>query len=95
MGWPARSAHDAVLAAQEHIKRGKSWLIDIDLKGFVDRIDHDKLMHQVGQKVRGKRLQRLIGEYLRAPLQTPEGHQQQLRKGTPQGGAQSPRPHPI
>lgn len=77
-------------AAQEHIKRGKSWVIDIDLKAFFDRIDHDKLMHRVGQKVRDKRLLRLIGDYLRAPLQTVEGHRQPRKQGTPQGGPLSP-----
>lgn len=87
---PGRSAHDAVRTAQEHIKAGKSWVIDIDLKAFFDRIDHDKLMHQVGQKVRDKRLLRLIGDYLRAPLQTPDGRRQPRKKGTPQGGPLSP-----
>jgi RNA-directed DNA polymerase len=87
---PGRSAHDAVRTAQEHIKAGKSWVIDIDLKAFFDRIDHDKLMHQVGQKVRDKRLLRLIGEYLRAPLQTTDGGLQPRKKGTPQGGPLSP-----
>jgi RNA-directed DNA polymerase len=87
---PGRSAHDAVRAAQGFIKAGKSWVIDIDLKNFFDRVDHDKLMHQVGQKVRDKRLLRLIGDYLRAPLQRPDGRREARRQGTPQGGPLSP-----
>jgi RNA-directed DNA polymerase len=87
---PGRSAHDAVRAGPGFIKAGKRWVIDIDLKNFFDRVDHDKLMHLVGQKVRGKRLLRLIGDYLRAPLQTPDGRREQRRQGTPQGGPLAP-----
>jgi RNA-directed DNA polymerase len=87
---PGRSAHDAVRAAQEFVKAGKSWVIDIDLKSFFDRVGHDKLRQLVGQKVRDKRLLRLIGDYLRAPLQTPEGRREQRTQGTPQGGPLSP-----
>lgn len=87
---PARSAHDAVKAAQAFIAAGKTWVIDIDLKNFFDRVDHDRLMHQVGQKVRDKRLLRLIGDYLRAPKQTPDGRREKRTQGTPQGGPLSP-----
>ena len=92
---PGRSAHDAVRVAQKHIKRGKSWVIDIDLKAFFDRIDHDKLMHRVGQKVRDKRLLRLIGDYLRAPQQTADGRWQPRKQGTPQGGVMTPWTHLV
>lgn len=87
---PGRSAHDAVRTAQGFIKAGKSWVIDIDLKSFFDRVGHDKLMQLVGQKVRDKRLLRLIGDYLRAPLQTPDGRRERRAQGTPQGGPLSP-----
>jgi group II intron reverse transcriptase/maturase len=87
---PNRSAHDAVRAAQGYIQAGKTWVVDIDLKGFFDEVNHDLLMHRVGQKVRDKRLLRLIGDYLRAPMRTPDGRQIQRTKGTPQGGPLSP-----
>lgn len=87
---PGRSAHDAVRAAQGFIKAGKSWVIDIDLKSFFDRVDHDQLMSRVAKKVRDKRLLRLIGDYLRAPMQTPDGRQEKRTRGTPQGGPLSP-----
>jgi len=87
---PGRSAHDAVRTAQGFIKAGKHWVIDLDLKSFFDRVDHDQLMQQVGRKVRDRRLLRLIGDYLRAPLQTPEGRREARRQGTPQGGPLSP-----
>jgi RNA-directed DNA polymerase len=87
---PGRSAHDAVRAGQEFIKAGKSWVIDIDLKSYFDRVNHDRLMHLIGQKIRDKRLLRLIGDYLRAPMQTPDGRCEARRQGTPQGGPLSP-----
>lgn len=87
---PGRSAHDAVRAAQGFVAAGKSWVIDLDLKSYFDRVNHDKLMHLVGQKVRDKRLLRLIGDYLRAPQQTPDGRQEKRIQGTPQGGPLSP-----
>lgn len=87
---PGRSAHDAVRAAQAFIAAGKGWVIDIDLKSYFDRVGHDKLMHLVGQKVRDKRLLRLIGDYLRAPQQTPDGRRAKRIQGTPQGGPLSP-----
>ena len=86
---PSRSAHDAVRAAQEYVKAGKSWVVDIDLKAFFDQVDHDKLMHLVGQRIRDKAVLRLIGKYLRAPMQRAEKKEART-KGTPQGGPLSP-----
>jgi len=87
---PGRSAHDAVRAAQKLVSSGKSWVIDIDLRSFFDRVNHDRLMQQVAQRVRDKRLLRLIGDYLRAPLQTNDGRREKRTQGTPQGGPLSP-----
>jgi RNA-directed DNA polymerase len=87
---PGRSAHDAVRAARDYVKSGKSWVVDLDLKSFFDRVNHDRLMHVVGQKVRDKRLLRLIGDYLRAPLQGADGTRTARWEGTPQGGPLSP-----
>lgn len=87
---PNRSAHDAVRAAQVHIRAGKSWVVDIDLKSFFDHVNHDRLMQAIGRKVRDKTLLRLIGEYLRAPMRLRDGREETRRKGTPQGGPLSP-----
>jgi group II intron reverse transcriptase/maturase len=87
---PGRSAHDAVRKGQEYVRAGKQWVVDIDLKAFFDQVDHDKLMHMVGKEVRDKRLLRLIGSYLRAPMQGSDGKKQARTKGTPQGGPLSP-----
>jgi RNA-directed DNA polymerase len=87
---PGRSAHDAVRAARDYVAAGKKWVVDIDLRSFFDQVDHDKLMTMVGRKVRDKRLLKLIGDYLRAPMQKPDGSRQARKTGTPQGGPLSP-----
>lgn len=87
---PGRSAHDAVRAAQGYVVAGKSWVVDIDLKNFFDQVNHDRLMTMVGRKVRDKRVLKLIGEYLRAPMQRADGSREARKAGTPQGGPLSP-----
>lgn len=87
---PNRSAHDAVRTAQAIVRTGKSWVVDIDLKSFFDHVNHDRLMHLIGSKVRDKRLLRLIGNQLRAPMRLPNGRDEPRREGTPQGGPLSP-----
>jgi RNA-directed DNA polymerase len=87
---PNKSAHQAVTAARNFVKGGKTWVIDIDLKNFFDQVNHDKLMHLVSRKVGDKTLLKLIGGYLRAPLQHADGTRQPRTRGTPQGGPISP-----
>ena len=86
---PGRSAHDAVRAAQEFVRQGKSWVVDIDITKFFDRVHHDKLMQRIGQVVRDKRVLRLIGKYLRSGVLV-EGVVLATAEGTPQGGPLSP-----
>lgn len=83
---PGRSAHDAVREAAGYVAQGKRWVADIDRKSFFDQVNHDMLMALVARKVRDKALLRLIGGYLRAPMQKPDGSKQARRCGTPQGG---------
>ena len=86
---PGRSAHGAVRAAQGYVSEGKEWVVDLDLKNFFDQVDHDILMRMVAERVRDKRVLKLIGRYLRAPMV--QGRNEQVRvKGTPQGGPLSP-----
>jgi RNA-directed DNA polymerase len=86
---PGRSAHDAVRAAQGLIRAGKDWVVDMDITKFFDHVNHDILMHRVGQLIRDKRVLRLIGKYLRSGIML-EGVVQVSEEGTPQGGPLSP-----
>lgn len=87
---PGRSAHQAVQAAQELVKQGKRWVVDIDLKDFFNQIDHDILMREVSNEVVCRKLRRLIALYLRAPSRDAQGQQRKRTKGVPQGAPLSP-----
>ena len=86
---PRRSAKDAVLYIENHVKAGKSWAIDIDLSKFFDLVNHDLLMERVARKVKDKRILRLIGMYLRAGVAV-KGQVCPTTLGVPQGGPLSP-----
>jgi len=86
---PGRSAHDAMRAAQTYARAGKDWVVDMDITKFFDHVNHDILMRRIGQRIRDKRVLRLIGRYLRAGVMI-EGVVQASEEGTPQGGPLSP-----
>jgi group II intron reverse transcriptase/maturase len=87
---PGRSAHQAVEQARQYAKAGYSWVVDLDIEQFFDRVNHDKLMHRLGQEVRDKRVLGLIGRMLRAGHIQPDGGVIASEEGTPQGGPLSP-----
>jgi group II intron reverse transcriptase/maturase len=86
---PGRGAHEAVRAAQGYVQSGKSWVVDMDITKFFDRVNHDILLHRIGERIRDKRVLRLIGSYLRAGAMV-EGVVVSSEEGTPQGGPLSP-----
>jgi RNA-directed DNA polymerase len=86
---PGRSAHDAVLKAQEYVASGKRWVVDMDLEKFFDRVNHDVLMARVARKVKDKRVLRLVRRYLEAGVMD-AGLVSPRTEGTPQGGPLSP-----
>jgi RNA-directed DNA polymerase len=86
---PGRSAHGAVRTAQGYVQGGKEWVVDMDITKFFDHVNHDILMHRIGQTIRDKRMLRLIGAYLRAGVMV-EGLVMATEEGTPQGGPLSP-----
>jgi RNA-directed DNA polymerase len=87
---PGRSAHDAVRAAQGFTREGYTYVVDIDITKFFDRVNHDILMHQIGLVVRDKAVLRIIGKFLRAGVVMEDGVAITTEKGTPQGGPLSP-----
>lgn len=87
---PRRSAHDAVKAAQGYAREGYTHVVDMDITKFFDRVNHDILMHKIGQVIRDKSVLRLIGKFLRAGVVMPDGLAVSAEEGTPQGGPLSP-----
>ena len=86
---PGRSAHQAVRKAQQYIAEGFRWVVDIDLEKFFDRVNHDKLMGRVAERVRDKRMLKLIRAFLEAGVME-DGLVSPIDEGTPQGGPLSP-----
>ena len=86
---PGRSTHQAVAQAQQYIRAGYGWAVDLDLEKFFDRVNHDKLMGQVARRVGDKRLLKLIRAFLNAGVME-NGLVNPSVEGTPQGGPLSP-----
>jgi RNA-directed DNA polymerase len=86
---PGRSAHQAVAQAQQYIADGYDWVVDLDLEKFFDRVNHDKLMGRIAQRVDDPRLRRLIRAFLNAGVME-NGLVGPSVDGTPQGGPLSP-----
>src|SRR5436305_12751698 len=63
---PGRSAHQAVARAQQYIIEGYGWMVDLDLEKFFDRVNHDRLMARIAQRISDKRLLTLIRAFLTA-----------------------------
>jgi len=86
---PGRSAHQAVAAVQQYIADGLRWVVDLDLEKFFDRVNHDRLMAAVAQRVKDKRVLRLIRAFLNAGVME-NGLVSPTDEGAPQGGPLSP-----
>jgi RNA-directed DNA polymerase len=87
---PKRSAHDALEALREGIMEMKGgWVIDADITGYFDNIDHGKLREILDQRVRDGVLRRAIDKWLKAGV-LEDGSVSYSDSGTPQGGVVSP-----
>jgi len=86
---PERSAQQAVAQAQQYIAEGFTWCVDLDLEKFFDRVNHDKLMGRIAQRVGDKKLLKLIRAFLNAGVME-NGLVSPSVEGTPQGGPLSP-----
>jgi RNA-directed DNA polymerase len=87
---PGRNAHQAVRHVESGWKQKKRYAVDCDLKAFFDTVNHDKLLTQLCGKIGGGKLLRLIGRYLRAGVELPDGSREATSLGVPQGGPLSP-----
>jgi RNA-directed DNA polymerase len=86
---PKRSAHQAVLKAQEYVQSGRVFVVDVDLEKFFDRVNHDVLMSRLEKRIGDQGVLRLIRRYLQAGILA-DGMTVDRHEGTPQGGPLSP-----
>lgn len=86
---PEKNIHKAVTQALKNINDGYQDIVDIDLKGFFDEVDHSVLLQLIYQRVKCPTSLRLIRKWLRAPIQI-NGKLHRRRKGVPQGSPISP-----
>lgn len=86
---PGKSALEAVGQTRQRCWK-LDWVIDLDIKGFFDNIDHDLLMRAVTKHAKEKWVVLYIERWLKAPAQAEDGHVTERGKGTPQGGVVSP-----
>jgi RNA-directed DNA polymerase len=86
---PKRSAHQALLALWQGIGKFGGWVVEVDIRGFFDNLDHDKLREILDHRVRDSGLRRLIDNWLKAGVME-DGLFRRSSEGTPQGGVISP-----
>ncbi|MCA1678003.1 MAG: group II intron reverse transcriptase/maturase [Actinobacteria bacterium] len=87
---PGRSCHTAVAEAGQHLQDGYGWVVDIDLEKFFDRVNHQRLMARLAQRVSDRRLLVLISRLLTAKVVLPDGVVISTDEGVPQGSPLSP-----
>jgi group II intron reverse transcriptase/maturase len=87
---PGRSQHDALDALYTGLLTKKvHWVLDVDIRGFFDTIDHGWLVQFVEHRIADRRVVRLIQKWLNAGV-LEEGKRTRAEEGTPQGGSASP-----
>ncbi|MFZ1986341.1 MAG: reverse transcriptase domain-containing protein [Desulfatitalea sp.] len=91
---PGRSAHDAVLQSKQYLLDGYTYVVDMDLSKFFDRVNHDRLMSRLATRVKDKRVLKLVRRYLNAGTMI-NGVITHADEGTPQGGPMTPRTQKI
>src|SRR6266849_3278402 len=87
---PGRSQHDALDALSTGLVRKKvNWVLDLDVKSFFDKVDHQWLVQFVEHRIADQRIVRLIQKWLKAGVME-DGRWFEKKEGTPQGSVISP-----
>jgi len=87
---PGRGAHDALAVVwKQTMALGGGWVLEADIEGFFDAVDHARLREVLSQRVSDGVLIRLIGKWLNAGVME-DGVVRHPETGTPQGGVISP-----
>ena len=88
---PNKSAHQAVHSLGMNLQfKGYGYIVEADIKGFFNNMDHDWLMKMLEQRIDDKALLGLINQWLKARIKYPDGCFSKPELGTPQGGVISP-----
>jgi len=86
---PGRSQHMAIEQARCYVEDGYTYVVDIDLSKFFDRVNHDNLMNRLAKRITDKRVRKLIRAYLNSGILIGD-IVVETEEGTPQGGPLSP-----
>ena len=86
---PGRSQIDALNKIEEYREQGYTWVVDADIKGYFDNIDHDLLLEFIKERVTDGWVLDTIESWLTAGVVT-DGKFEPTNIGTPQGGSISP-----
>lgn len=86
---PKRSAKQALNRVFAACDQRRNWVVDVDIQGYFDNINQEKLMQLVEQRISDRRILKLIRQWLRVGVME-EGQVRKSELGTPQGGVISP-----
>ena len=86
---PGRSALDAVALVRRR-SWDYDWVVEFDIKGLFDNIDHELLMRAVRKHCTTPWVLLYVERWLTAPMETADGQRVARERGTPQGGVVSP-----
>lgn len=93
---PHVGALDAVRDLSAALRSGRYHvLVEADIRRFFDRIDHDRLVTLLRQRIADERFLRLIQKWLKAGILEPDGTVQHPEQGSPQGGIVTPRTQKV
>jgi RNA-directed DNA polymerase len=88
---PNKSAHQAVHSLGLNLQfKGYGYIVEADIKGFFDNLDHDWLMQMLKQRIDDQAMLNLINQWLKARIKSPDGEYTKPSSGSPQGGIISP-----
>jgi group II intron reverse transcriptase/maturase len=87
---PKRSARQAVETLRDELMSQYMWVVECDISGFFDTIDHGWLIKMLERRINDKALIGLIRKWLRAGILQPDGAVEHPERGTPQGSIVSP-----